>query len=56
MRMAEKNSFTLTFGKEALEYINRYDNMDEVIRTFDSRNPISHTYMIEGIRGGGKTW
>ena len=54
MRMAE-NPFTLTFGKEPLEYINRYDNMDEVIRTFDARNPISHAYMIEGIRGSGKT-
>ena len=55
MRMAE-NPFTLTFVKELLEYINRYDNMDEVIRTFEARNPISHTYMIEGIRGSGKTW
>ncbi|SEI47726.1 hypothetical protein SAMN02910453_0463 [Lachnospiraceae bacterium A10] len=55
MRTAE-NSFTLTFVKELLKYINRYDNMDEVIRTFDARKPISYTYMIEGIRGGGKTW
>lgn len=51
-----KKLSTLIFGKEALEYINRYDNMYEVIRTFDARNPISHAYMIEGVRGSGKTW
>ena len=53
--MKKDNPFTLTFGKQPIEYINRYENMDSVISTFDADNPVSQTYMIEGIRGSGKT-
>lgn len=55
MKMDEKLIYT-NFRKRTIEYINRYDNMDEVIRIFGARSPISHAYMIEGIRGSGKTW
>ena len=53
--MKNNNPFTLTFGKVPAEYISRYENMERVVSTFDSDNPISQTYLIEGIRGSGKT-
>lgn len=53
--MKKNNPFTLTFGKQPSEYISRYENIDTVISTFDGENPLSQTYLIEGIRGSGKT-
>ena len=53
--MKRDNPFTLTFGKEPSEYISRYENTDTIISTFEADHPISQTYLIEGIRGSGKT-
>ena len=53
--MKKDNPFTLTFGKKPSEYISRYENTETIISTFEAENPISQTYLIEGIRGSGKT-
>lgn len=53
--MKNNNPFTLTFGKKPNEYISRYENTDTIISTFDAENPVSQTYLIQGIRGSGKT-
>ena len=53
--MRKNNPFTLTFGKRPNEYISRYENTDTVISTFDAENPVRQAYLIEGIRGSGKT-
>lgn len=56
MQSYEKgNPFTLTFGKQPNRYINRYEDMSNIISAFEADNPISQTYLISGIRGSGKT-
>ena len=47
-----QNPFTLTFGKEPDTLINRYQDVENIIYTLSS---ISRTYLIEGVRGSGKT-
>ncbi len=39
--MKKDNPFTLTLGRQPTEYINRYENMDSIISTFEADNPIS---------------
>ncbi len=53
--MKKNNPFTLTFGKQPGEYISRYENTDTIVSTFEADNPISQVYLIEGVRGSGKT-
>lgn len=53
--MAKNNPFTLTFGKSPNEIISRYELVNEIITAFKSNTPVSHAYLIEGIRGSGKT-
>lgn len=53
--MKKDNPFTLTFGKQPIEYISRYESTDRVISTFTAEHPVSQAYLIEGIRGSGKT-
>ncbi len=53
--MKPDNPFTLTFGKKPPEYIERYENTDAIVSTFAAEHPVSQTYLIEGIRGSGKT-
>ncbi len=53
--MKRNNPFTLTFGKQPSEYISRYENTDMILSTFEADVPISQAYLIEGIRGSGKT-
>lgn len=53
--MAKTNPFTLTFGKSPNEIISRYEYVNEITETFKSENPTSNAYLIEGIRGSGKT-
>ena len=53
--MKKNNPFTLTFGRQPAEYINRYENTYAIISTFEADNPVSQAYLIEGIRGSGKT-
>ncbi len=49
-----KNPFTLTFGKQPDSFIYRYENSNRIIETF-TESSLSQTYMLEGIRGCGKT-
>lgn len=53
--MKKDNPFTLTFGRKPIEYISRYENTETILSTFDADRPVSQTYLIEGIRGSGKT-
>lgn len=53
--MKKNNPFTLAFGKPPVQLINRYEDIDNIITTFDADHTISYTYLIEGVRGGGKT-
>ncbi|MDC7292501.1 AAA family ATPase [Butyrivibrio sp. DSM 10294] len=53
--MKKDNPFTLTFGKRPAEYISRFEATETIVSTFTADNPISQTYLIEGIRGSGKT-
>lgn len=53
--MKKDNPFMLTFGKQPNEYISRYENTDTILSTFEADNPISQAYLIEGVRGSGKT-
>lgn len=53
--MKEKNPFTLTFGKLPNEYISRNDNIYDIVSCFDADNPVSQTFLIEGVRRSGKT-
>lgn len=53
MHMAN-NPFTLTFGKQPDSFIIRHDNTEKIIETFSNWS-LSQTYLIEGIRGSGKT-
>lgn len=53
--MKRSNPFTLTFGRQPAEYISRYDNIETVLSAFEADQPVSQAYLIEGIRGSGKT-
>lgn len=53
--MKKDNPFTLTFGKQPTEYISRYDNTETVVSTFMADHPVVQAYLIEGVRGTGKT-
>ena len=53
--MMSENPFTITFGKQPNKYISRYEDTDKIISTFNADNPVSQTFLIEGIRGSGKT-
>lgn len=53
--MALNNPFTLSFGKSPNEIVSRYEYAEEILGTFRSSNPVSNAYLIEGIRGCGKT-
>ena len=53
--MKEYNPFTLTFGKQPLRLIAREETINTVLDVFDAEHSVSQTYMVEGIRGSGKT-
>lgn len=55
IRMRRDNPFTLTFGKQPNQFITRYEDMDNIMEAFASETPLSQAYLIEGIRGSGKT-
>lgn len=49
------NPFTLTFGKQPPLLISRGAETQDIFNTYNSENPVTQTYLIEGIRGSGKT-
>ena len=53
--MKENNPYTLTFGREPSEMIQRFDDTEAIISCFDAPRSVSQTYLIEGVRGSGKT-
>ena len=53
--MKRNNPFSLTFGKQPNRLIYRHDSMEQIVGSFHSDNSISQAFLIEGIRGSGKT-
>ncbi len=51
----KNNPFSLMFGKEPLERIERYTQQNEVLGAFTEEHPQQLLYMIAGVRGSGKT-
>ena len=49
------NPFSITFGKKPEQYISRERQINEVIDTFNDRNPAYQVCMVTGVRGAGKT-
>ena len=50
-----KNPYTLLFGREPEQYIDRPAEAEEIIENFNYDNPSEQIYMITGVRGSGKT-
>ena len=50
-----KNPFTLSFGRQPENMIDRVAQKNMVIDGFQGENPSSQVYMITGVRGTGKT-
>ena len=51
----KNNPFSLMFGKEPLERIERYTQQNELLGAFTEEQPQQMIYMIAGVRGSGKT-
>ena len=49
------NPFSIAFGTEPGQYIQRFLPRDRIINTFTSDNPSTHIFLISGVRGSGKT-
>ncbi|MDO4961458.1 MAG: ATP-binding protein [Eubacteriales bacterium] len=49
------NPFTLTFGKKPAEYIIRREHINEIKGAFLNTPSRCQTYLIQGVRGSGKT-
>lgn len=55
MKKYENNPFTLSFGNKPLEYVSREIDKDEIIQKLTAEPPMSHCFIITGVRGSGKT-
>ncbi len=54
--MSESNNpFSLYFGKQPLQYIDRMSQTEMVTDVFNADIPSTQVYMITGVRGSGKT-
>ncbi|MDY6392374.1 MAG: ATP-binding protein [Bacilli bacterium] len=53
--MASSNPFSLEFGVQPPEYIDRFEELSEITEDFSSLYPSTHTYALLGPRGCGKT-
>ncbi len=53
--MIRENPFTITFGKQPNKLISRLEDTDRIVSDFMAANAVSQTFLIEGIRGSGKT-
>ena len=49
------NPFTLQFGIEPNQFINRLSPTEKILDTFRAELPATRLFMISGIRGSGKT-
>lgn len=50
-----QNPYTLLFGRQPGEYIDRPYEFTKIIESFSYDNPTDQVYMIVGLRGSGKT-
>jgi len=50
-----ENKFTVSFGQLPSSYINREFISDKICNDFCLDYPVSHIYIISGVRGSGKT-
>lgn len=53
--MESGNPFSVTFGEKPREFIQRSEEFNEILSTFNPSKPISKTLIITGARGVGKT-
>jgi len=53
--MTKENPFTITFGKQPNTQITRYEDVDRIVSSFNAEKPVCQTFLIEGVRGSGKT-
>lgn len=51
----ENPPFRLGFGLEPKNYIERYEEKQEIISDFMRESPVSNSYLVIGCRGSGKT-
>ena len=49
------NPFTLSFGNKPYEYISRLEDTDNLIHDIQAVPPLSHCFIITGVRRSGKT-
>ena len=49
------SAFTLTFGQQPQNYIDRALDSNRIYDDFNLDFPLSHVYIISGVRGSGKT-
>lgn len=49
------NPYTIIFGKEPAQMIERPVQLDQIISDFTAEEPSSQAYVITGVRGSGKT-
>lgn len=49
------NPFSMTFGIEPNNFINREDIKEKIISEFSAENPSNYVYILSGVRGSGKT-
>ncbi len=49
------SAFTLTFGQQPQNYIDRTLDSNRIYDDFNLDFPLSHVYIITGVRGSGKT-
>ena len=55
MLMNKENPFTITFGKQPEKQVSRYEDTDRIVSTFCADHAVSQTFLIDGVRGSGKT-
>lgn len=55
MEREMENPFVLGFGKKPQEYIDRSEQENQIIETFEMQYPSAQAFMIAGIKGSGKT-
>lgn len=51
----QQNPYTISFGKEPFQLVERFAQTTDIINDFLAENPASQVYMITGVRGSGKT-
>lgn len=53
--MEQHNPFTLTFGAQPPEYLERASHVKSLVKSITTTPPLSRSFLITGVRGSGKT-